>query len=236
MDTQTEAQRAYYARTAEHYEAMHVNDDDEHGIALASFAGLAALFGARSVLDVGAGTGRAVAKLNAALPGARIVGVEPVAALRQVGHAQGIAEDQLIDGDALALPFADDSFDFVIETGVLHHIANPAEAVSEMIRVARIGVLLSDSNNYGQGSPIARRIKGTIARLGLWRTWIRLSTKGKMARWSEGDGVFYSYSVFNDIALVARKFPRQFVMNTVPLKGTDLKRDAAHVSLFAVKR
>jgi len=235
MDDQVEAQRAYYARTAEHYEAMHVTDDDEHGIALASFAGLARLFRATSVLDVGAGTGRALGKLSDALPGARIVGIEPVAELRKIGHDNGVPAEQLCDGDALALPFADDSFDFVIETAVLHHVPEPAKAVAEMMRVARVGVMISDSNNYGQGSPLARRIKGTIERLGLWPTWIRLSTRGKIARWSEGDGVFYSYSVFNNRALVARKFPRQFLMNTAPLHGTDLKAGAGSVLLFAVK-
>ena len=52
-------QRAYYERTAEHYESMHVSGNDEHGVALAFFAGLARKLDAQSVLDIGAGTGRA---------------------------------------------------------------------------------------------------------------------------------------------------------------------------------
>lgn len=53
--SQVAAEREYYARTAQHYEAMHVGGVDEHAVALASFAGLARLRGAGSVLDVGAG-------------------------------------------------------------------------------------------------------------------------------------------------------------------------------------
>lgn len=230
-----EAQRAYYARTAEHYEAMHVSDRDEHGIALAAFAGLARLHGARSVLDVGAGTGRALTRLEAELPGVDLVGVEPVAELRAIGHANGIAPAQLRDGDATALPFADDSFDFVIETGVLHHIADPARAVAEMVRVARLGVMISDSNNLGQGSQLARLAKRVIAALGLWRGYIWLTTGGRMAKWSEGDGIYYSYSVFTNAGLLAAKFPRRFFMNTTPLAGTDLRHGAGHVALFAVR-
>ena len=56
---QTDLQRSYYARTALQYEELHVRENDEHGRALAWLAGLAAHYGARSVLDVGCGTGRA---------------------------------------------------------------------------------------------------------------------------------------------------------------------------------
>lgn len=235
-EEQVRAQREYYKRTAAHYDAMHVNEDDEHGIALASFAGLARMLGARSVLDVGAGTGRALLKLSDALPGATIVGVEPVAELREVGYQNGISPAMLQDGDALALPFPDDSFDFVIETAVLHHVPDPGQAVAEMVRVARVGVMISDANNYGQGSPAMRTLKAIVHRLGLWRLLVWVTTGSKMARWSEGDGVFYSYSVFDNLALIAPKFPRQFLMNTTPLSGTDLKRGAGQVSLFAIGR
>ena len=235
-EAEAEQQRAYYARTAEHYDAMHVSDRDEHGIALAALAGLARLCGATSILDVGAGTGRALVRLQRELPGVMLTGVEPVAELRAIGHGNGISPEMLRDGDALALPFADDSFDFVIETGVLHHIAEPSRAVAEMVRVARLGVLISDANNLGQGSPPARLAKRIIAGLGLWRAFIALATRGKMSKWSEGDGLFYSYSVFTDAALLKPKFPRLFFMNTAPLVGTDLKHGASSVALFGLRQ
>ncbi len=234
-DKATTAQRAYYSRTAEHYDAMQVRDDDEHGIALAAFVGMVRLCGARTILDVGAGSGRALKRLQAELPDCTVIGIEPVAELRGVGHRAGIRDDTLIEGDALTLEFGDDSFDFVIETGVLHHIATPGIAVGEMVRVARMGVMLSDSNKFGQGSPFLRWVKMLIDRLGLWKAMIWLTTGGRIAKWSEGDGIFFSYSVFDSIALIRRKFPRVIHFNTADLVGTDLKRGSAHIAVVALR-
>jgi len=234
MADEVQAQRDYYARTAQHYDAMHVQSRDEHGVALSAFAGLVSELGAVSILDVGAGTGRALDRLAALLPQASLLGVEPVRELREVGHARGIAPDRLIEGDALNLPFADGSFDFVIETGALHHIPTPARAVAEMARVARRGVMISDSNKFGQGSAITRFAKAVIGRLGLWNAMIWLTTRGKMAKWSEGDGVYYSYSAFDDFDVLRAKFPRVYMMNTVPAHGFDLRRGSSHVCLIAM--
>ncbi len=227
-------QQDYYRTTAGQYEAMHVHPLDEHGIALALLAGLARHIGVRSILDVGAGTGRAILLLQDYLPGVRVTGIEPVDEMREIGHARGIARDVLIAGSGEALPYADDSFDLVIETGVLHHVADPALVVREMCRVAARGVLISDSNNFGQGSPLARRAKAALDRLGLWRAAIWLSTRGRMSKWSEGDGVFYSYSLFDALPILAGKFPRHYIVNTHPLKGFDLRRGAPVAAIIAL--
>ena len=231
----TARQRAYYERTADHYEAMHVCADDEHGLALALFAGIARRNGARAVLDVGAGTGRALELLGAELPQCRLTGIEPSEALRNVGHAKGLSKDQLIGGSGEALPFADNAFDFVIETGMLHHVPDPAKVVAEMVRVARLGVMISDSNKFALGPWALRMLKAVVSALGLWRAFIWLQTRGKMAKWSEGDGLFYSYSVFDNLDLVRAKFPRLLLTNTVPMTGASLRRDAGHVCLIALK-
>lgn len=229
----TARQRAYYERTAEHYEAMHVRADDEHGQALARFADLARRMDAVSVLDVGAGTGRALQLLGAALPGVKLVGVEPSAALRSVGHAKGISEDALIHGSGEALPFEDGAFDFVIETGMLHHVPKPDKVVAEMLRVARRGVMISDSNKFAQGSRPLRLVKAVVDRLGLWTPFIWLQTGGRMAKWSEGDGLFYSYSVFDNLDQVRVRFPKVDLTATVPMTGPSLRRDAGHLCLIA---
>jgi len=49
-----------------------------------------------------------------------------------------------------------------------------------MARLARYGVLISDTNNIGQGSPRARMLKKLIKKLGLWNAFVWLQTKGKM--------------------------------------------------------
>lgn len=229
----TSRQRDYYERTAEHYEAMHVEGDDEHGVALALFAGLARKHGATSVLDVGAGTGRALERLAPELPGARLIGIEPVDGLREVGYAKGIAKDQLIGGSGESLPFADNAFDFVIETGVLHHVPDPSRVVAEMVRVARLGVMISDSNKFGQGSAPVRLFKALIDKLGLWNALIWVQTRGKMSKWSEGDGVFYSYSAFDNLHIVRRKFPKVVLANTLPLAGHNLRYGTPHICMMA---
>ena len=54
-----------------------------------------------------------MAYLRSRQPDLRVQGVEPVEALRNVGHAKGIPKSDLIEGDATALHFKDDVFDVV---------------------------------------------------------------------------------------------------------------------------
>ena len=131
-----------------------------------------AALGAKSALDVGAGTGRTVQRPLRDAPGLqRVIGLEPVPELIAQARAKGIAADVLQQGDGRALPFADGSFDVVIETGVLHHVEEPRLVVREMLRVARRAVFLSDANRFGQGGLAARlRRSGSSARgCGRWR-------------------------------------------------------------------
>jgi len=227
-------QQEYYARTAGTYEETHVSAFDEHILALSLFAGLARTLGAQSVLDVGAGTGRALSFLLKQLPEARVVGIEPVAELREVGHSHGLDRDTLIAGSGERLPYADNSFDFVIETGMLHHVPDPGRVVAEMARVARLGVMISDSNKFGQGSGGMRAVKAVVDRLGLWRAMIWVTTRGRMSKWSEGDGLYYSYSVFDNLAVLQAKFPRLHLANTAAMTGENLRRGAGHVCAIAL--
>ena len=227
-------QRDYYERTAASYEVRHVGPADEHATALTAFIALAQLAGpVTSVLDVGAGTGRAVRMLKEAWPAATIMGVEPVAALRAEAHKGGLSGDEIREGDALSLAFADGSFDYVIATGVLHHIADPDRALREMARVAKKGVMISDSNNIGQGKAYARLLKYLIKTLGLWRALVFVQTGGRMYKFSEGDGVYYSYTAFDAVKTLQRKFPTIHYLNTQPCAGSNLYRGAGHVMLFA---
>lgn len=228
-------QRDYYARTAEQYDQMHANDAEIHAIALGAFRGMIDQDPPRRVLEIGAGTGTSTELLASWWPDAEIIGIEPVAALREQGHRRGVPEAMLVDGNALSLEYPDDSFDFVIETAVLHHVPDPRRAVSEMVRVARRGVMLSDANRYGQGSLKSRAMKDVLRRLKLMDTFIWLQTRGKMHKWSEGDGLYYSYSVFDEVAGLRSKFPRLFQLNTVPARGTDLRFSAEHAMLLAMK-
>jgi ubiquinone/menaquinone biosynthesis C-methylase UbiE len=228
-------QRAYYQATAASYHERHVGEQGEHDLALELLVMLARHHGVTgSFLDVGAGTGRAMKALATAFPQARVQGIEPVAELRQQAEIQnGISGDDLLEGDALQLPFADDSFDWVVETGVLHHIRHWPKAVTEMARVARYGVLISDTNNIGQGSPRTRKLKKLIKKLGIWNALVWLQTKGKMSKWSQGDGVYYSFCAFDVLPLLRAKFGQVQVMNTRGSGEANMLSAVSHVAIVA---
>lgn len=227
-------QRAYYARTAEAYDSLHVQSDDEHHVALAWLAGLVQHHGIRSVLDVGCGTGRAIRYLEQHRPGLRIAGIEPSPELRRQASRSGILDTQLLDGDATALPFDDASFDLVCEFGVLHHIARPRLAVAEMLRVARVAVFISDDNHFAAGSAPGRRVKQGLNALGLWPAAYWLRTGGKGYRVSEGDGLSYPYSAFDDLPYL-RAHCATVQCASTDGGGPDLYRSAAHVAVFGLK-
>jgi ubiquinone/menaquinone biosynthesis C-methylase UbiE len=230
-----ELQRRYYAATADRYDEMHVRDDDEHGFALCFLLSVVEHLRIRSLLDIGSGTGRGLLKITTACPDITALGIEPSPELRKVGHSKGLRETQLIDGDAMNLAFSDNSFDLVSEFGALHHIPNPSKAVSEMLRVARRAIFISDSNNFGQGGKLSRLFKQAINATGLWHFADLVKTRGKGYTVSEGDGLAYSYSVFNNYKRIADKCESVHMLNTLNA-GPNLYRTASQVALLGVKR
>jgi len=235
LEEQIRLQRKYYAETAQDYDAMQLGPQDEHQFALSVLSAMIEYHGIRSVLDVGSGTGRALRYLKARHHHVRFVGIEPVEALREVGHAAGLSSEELTDGDVNALAFADGEFDLVCAFAVMHHVPQPARAVAEMLRVARKGIFISDANNLGQGGVLARRLKQGLAALGLWRAFDWLRTGGKGYHVSQGDGLFYSYSVYNDYPQVRAACRAVHQFNTVDA-GRSLAGSAPHVALFGLKK
>lgn len=202
-------QRSYYNRTANTYDEDHVVSGDQHFVALEYVRGLLPVVRAESVLDVGAGTGRAVRFLAQA--GVRVVGVEPVEALRTQAEERG---GEYVDGSAYELPFPDDSFDVLIATGLMHHLDRPEIALSEMMRVACRGIMISDANRFGQGTPMVRAAKAVIHRAHLWPAFDYLRTHGKGYVESEGDGISYSYSVYDSLPMLSDWADRTFMIPT----------------------
>ena len=90
---------------------------------------------AHRVLEVGCGTGAILAETNttAALHG---LDINPAALMDAKIYAPSAA---LAQGDALALPYADNCFDIVFCHFLLLWVGNPAQALAEMIRVTRPG-------------------------------------------------------------------------------------------------
>jgi SAM-dependent methyltransferase len=204
-------QRRYYAETASQYDTMHLNEKDEHFFALSFLVASLDYLQVGSILDVGSGTGRAIRYIKDHRPDLHVLGIEPVKELREVGYLRGLSDKDLIDGDATKLPFGASEFDLVCEFGVLHHVKRPEIAVSEMLRVAGKAIFISDSNNFGQGSGAGRLLKQMINLLGMWELADFIKTRGKGYTVSEGDGLAYSYSVFNNYDLKFRTYPASAV-------------------------
>jgi ubiquinone/menaquinone biosynthesis C-methylase UbiE len=232
-------QRKYYASTADDYDTLHLSEDDEHAVALRYMSAFMREFGLLRVLDVGTGTGRVPAFLRQAHPRTLVVGVEPDRSL--LARARGkpdVKGAHLTSGSGYQLPFRDSSFDAVCQFGVLHHVKDPNLVVREMTRVANRAVFLSDSNRFGQGSKSARIGKLLLARCGLWPVANFLKTRGLGHTVSCGDGVSYSYSVFDSLDILQAWADRLVV---VPTARSDYRTwlspllSSSHVLLCAVR-
>jgi SAM-dependent methyltransferase len=90
------------------------------------------------LLEIGCGVGAVLAVLGQEFPGIRLVGVdiEPKQLDFARGHLQraGVGA-RLVEADALALPFADQSFDHVWMIWFLEHVADPPAVLREARRV-----------------------------------------------------------------------------------------------------
>lgn len=229
-----DVQRRYYADTANAYDSMHLDRTDEHFFALSFMVGIIDYLGIESILDIGSGTGRAIQYLKELRPEVKVIGIEPVRELREIAYAKGFPVQQLLDGDATRLDFDNAQFDLVCEFGVLHHIRRPELAVQEMLRVSRKAIFISDSNNFGQGSALSRALKQTLDFLGLWKVADLIKTKGKGYTISEGDGLAYSYSVFDNYRQIRSHCRSVHLLNTRD-GFINPYRSASHVALLGIK-
>ena len=103
-------------------------------------------------LDMGCGAGRHAFELYRRgadvvafdQDGDELAGVlELFGAMREAGEVPLDAEADIKQGDALALPFADDEFDVVVAAEVLEHIPDDTGAMAELARVLRPGGTLA---------------------------------------------------------------------------------------------
>jgi demethylmenaquinone methyltransferase / 2-methoxy-6-polyprenyl-1,4-benzoquinol methylase len=89
------------------------------------------------VLDIAAGTGTSSRAFTAA--GARCVACDFSLGMLSVGARRADELIRFAAGDALALPFGDEAFDVVTISFGLRNVADPDQALTEMLRVTRPG-------------------------------------------------------------------------------------------------
>lgn len=109
------------------------------------------------VLEVGIGTG---ANLSYYARGAvRLTGLDPSPGMLDAARtkADGLGLDvTLVEGDAMALPFPDASFDTVVSTLVLCGVPEVRGALAEMVRVLRPGGQLLLADHVVSTNPVVR--------------------------------------------------------------------------------
>src|ERR1700742_4387984 len=100
------------------------------------------------VIDVGCGAGRHA--FEAYRRGADVVAFDRaeselrsvdtiLRAMAEAGEVPATASAKVVVGDALSLPYADETFDCVIASEILEHIPEDDAAIAELIRVLKVG-------------------------------------------------------------------------------------------------
>jgi arsenite methyltransferase len=106
------------------------------------------------VLDIGSGPGYLLALIAKAVgPTGVVHGLDPSPAMNALaaGRTDGMPWVHIDDGDAVALPYPDDTFDAAVSTQVYEYVADIPRALSELRRVLRPGgralILDTDSDS-----------------------------------------------------------------------------------------
>jgi SAM-dependent methyltransferase len=106
------------------------------------------------VIDVGCGAGRHA--FEGYRRGAEVIAFDRdeselrsvdaiLRAMAETGEAPAAASAKVVLGDALRLPYADETFDCVIASEILEHIPQDGAAIAELIRVLKVGGTLAVS-------------------------------------------------------------------------------------------
>jgi len=92
-----------------------------------------------TVVDLGSGTGYLSVEIAKKAPGLKVYGIDLSRQMVKIArrHAQGVENVRFEFGNAAALPFEDDSIDFIVSTGSLHHWNKPVKVFDECYRVLK---------------------------------------------------------------------------------------------------
>ncbi|MFN8474578.1 MAG: ubiquinone/menaquinone biosynthesis methyltransferase [Anaerolineae bacterium] len=94
------------------------------------------------ILDVGTGTGDFLPLLTHAAPDVRAVGLDLTFEMMAYGSPKLVEADgraAFVQGDALRLPFPDDTFDGLVNGFLLRNVADLRQTLAEMRRVIKPG-------------------------------------------------------------------------------------------------
>jgi ubiquinone/menaquinone biosynthesis C-methylase UbiE len=95
-------------------------------------------------LDVGCGNGAFTELVANGCAPSSIDGIDPSEGQLAYARARGMgAHVSFVQGNAMALPFADNTFDIAVMALVMFFVPDPAKGVVEMVRVVRNGGMVA---------------------------------------------------------------------------------------------
>jgi len=91
------------------------------------------------IVDLGSGTGYLSIEIAKGAPSLQVYGIDLSRQMIKIArcHAKGVENAQFEFGNATSLSFGDDSIDFMVSTGSLHHWKKPAKVFDECYRVLK---------------------------------------------------------------------------------------------------
>lgn len=145
------AEDAYKRKSQVYFDATARSYDQDTGMGIhpelltAILHQMETLSGPNSILDVGCGTGRLLAELQAR-PKVNLAGLDISANMLAISRQKLGANVDLRQGDSEAIPWEAASFEVVCCTMSFHHYPNPGRALAEMRRILKPGgaLLLAD--------------------------------------------------------------------------------------------
>jgi ubiquinone/menaquinone biosynthesis C-methylase UbiE len=128
---------------------------------------------AATVLEIGCGQGMGAKIIHDLFSPKKYVGIDLDAKMirraRQKGS--GLPHTTFMEGDASNLPFPDESFDLVVDFGIVHHIPNWRDALTEVHRTLKEGgeflyeELSIETWGRGIGRPLRRVLEHPYDRM-----------------------------------------------------------------------
>ncbi len=94
-----------------------------------------------SVVDLGSGTGYLSIEIAKRAPKTKVYGIDLSKKMVKIAkhYAKGVENAQFKVGNAAELPFEDNSIDFIVSTGSLHHWKKPVKVFDECYRILKSG-------------------------------------------------------------------------------------------------
>ena len=135
------------------------------------------------MLETGCGGGNSLLALADACRPGSLTGVDIDDDLLRLARARCAShlDVELVQADVRELPFADSSFDLVIDFGTLYHVRPVQHALSEVARVLRVNGLFVHETRLGQ--VLAHPLRSSYRRLP-WRFVPQLASGRSAVLWA----------------------------------------------------